>query len=63
MTSTDLAKAIGVSVSTVINWEKDGTLIPIRKTPKGFRVYSQEQVDAYMAQDYDNSILTGKDKE
>lgn len=62
MKSTDFSKAIGVSVTTLANWDIDGTLKPIAKTPKGHRLYSQEQIDAYKAQDYDNPILKGGTK-
>jgi len=61
-TSTQFAKAVGLSVSTLYNYESNGSLIPARKTIKGRRLYSQEQLDAYLAQDYENPVLTGKDR-
>jgi len=60
MTSKQFGDIIGVSVTTLSNWEKKGILVPSMTTPTGRRVYTQEQVDAYLAQDFNNPILTGK---
>lgn len=35
---------LGVSISTLRRWEKDGTLIPAKRTTGGTRYYSHEQV-------------------
>lgn len=59
MISSDFAKAIGVSMTTLYNWESDGTLIPARKSPKGRRYYTDEQVQAIRGQDFDNPCLKG----
>lgn len=50
MTISDFAKAIGISQNTIRKWEAKGLLIPHHKTPGGRRLYSQEQVDAYLNQ-------------
>lgn len=41
----DFAKKIGVSASTLRNWEQRGWLMPHHVTPSGYRYYSQEQYD------------------
>lgn len=48
LTSTEFAKAIGVSVVTLARWEKDNILLPFLKTPTGRRKYTQSQVTAYI---------------
>lgn len=60
ISSVDFAKAIGVSITTLYNWEKKGLIAPIKKSLTGYRVYSEEQLQAYLNEDYDNPILKGK---
>lgn len=60
-TSTDFAKAIGVSKSTVIAWDKKGIIVPAKRTITGRRLYSQEQLQAYMHEEYDSPILKEKE--
>lgn len=59
MSSTDFAKAIRVSLTTVYNLEAKGIVLPVRKSPFGRRFYSDEQVAAYLNQDYNNPVLKG----
>ena len=44
LTTTQFAEAIGVSVPTLYNWQKAGTLIPFKISPTGRRYYTKEQV-------------------
>lgn len=43
----EFASLIGVSTSTLREWEKLGVLIPHHKTPSGYRIYSYEQYVEY----------------
>lgn len=43
---SEFAKKIGVSSSTLRNWEKRGWLTPHHITPSGYRYYSQEQLES-----------------
>lgn len=43
----EFAQQIGVSVSTLRNWEERGWLIPHHKTPAGYRIYTNTQVEQY----------------
>jgi len=63
MTTTQFANAIGLSVATLHTYDREGTLVPARKTPKGRRLYSQEQLQAFLDQDYNNPVLTGRPRE
>ena len=36
---SEFADMIGVSASTLRNWEQQGTLLPHHKTPTGYRYY------------------------
>lgn len=60
MTSTEFAKKIGVSVSTVKRWSNRGTLIPALRTPTGRRQYSENQVKNYFRKD-DNENESKRD--
>jgi len=42
------AKAIGISIETLRNWDKQGKLIPDKIKENGFRYYSQKQLDEYL---------------
>lgn len=42
------SKAIGVSIETLRNWDKQGKLIPSKIKENGFRYYSQKQLDEYL---------------
>ena len=43
----DFAREIGVSIQTLRNWDKDGTLKPAKVTEGGTRYYSEEQLFQY----------------
>lgn len=47
LTSTEFANAIGVSLSTIKNWDRDDILHPYMRTPTGKRLYTQAQVESY----------------
>ena len=51
LTSTQFAQAVGVHPNTVRLWEKKGVLMPHHKTPFGNRMYTMEQVSAYLGED------------
>lgn len=46
----EFAKRLGVSSSTLRNWDKSGALTPHHRTAGGHRVYSEEQAVHYLAQ-------------
>lgn len=37
------SKLVGVTPQTLRNWEKEGKLIPVKKSDNGYRYYSEEQ--------------------
>ncbi len=41
----EFAKAIGKTTKTLRNWDKVGTLKPVRVETTGYRYYSQEQLN------------------
>lgn len=53
LTTPQFAKQVGVSKNTVINWERQGFIVPHHVSPTGRRYYSHEQVE---------SVLAGKTK-
>ena len=55
----EFADLIGVCTTTVRGYEEQGIIIPHHKSPKGQRLYTQEQVNAILAGDYDNPVLKG----
>lgn len=56
----EFADAIGVSVSTVRKYEQDKMLMPHHRTMSNQRLYTTEQVTAYINGDFNNPILKGK---
>lgn len=44
----EFAKAIGKTTKTLRNWDKAGTLKPVRVEPTGYRYYSQEQLNHFL---------------
>ena len=44
----NFAKAIGKTTKTLRNWDKSGTLKPIRVESTGYRYYSQEQLNHFL---------------
>ena len=47
---SDFAKQIGVHQQTVRRWDANGTLKPHHRTPKGYRIYTEQQVQNYLNQ-------------
>ena len=45
---SEFAKRIGVSQSSLRNWDRTGFLTPHHKTPGGHRFYSEEQAVKYL---------------
>ena len=43
----EFAKAIGKTTKTLRNWDKVGTLKPVRVETTGYRYYSQEQLNHF----------------
>jgi DNA-binding transcriptional MerR regulator len=58
---TTFAKLIGVSRSTLLNWEKQGILIPAIKAPTGHRYYSEIQLQAILNSGIFNKNTAKKD--
>lgn len=56
---SDFANLIGVSTSTVRQYEKDGLLVPHHKTLSGQRLYTYEQVNTFIKGEFSSSILRG----
>lgn len=46
LTTKEFSEAIGVSISTVKRWRKDGLLVPEHQNPKR-RYYTDRQVEEY----------------
>lgn len=44
---TEFSNEIGVSVSTLRLWEKEGLLVPHHRTKGNQRVYTEDQVKEY----------------
>lgn len=44
----EFAKAIGKTTKTLRNWDKVGTLKPVRVEQNGYRFYSQEQLNHFL---------------
>jgi len=44
LTVKDAAKLLGVTPSTLRNWEKKGKLIPYRNPINNYRLYTPEQI-------------------
>ena len=47
----EFAREIGVSASTLREYEKRGLLIPHHRGINGYRYYSEEQKEAYLSVD------------
>lgn len=44
----EFSKAIGKTIKTLRNWDKNGELKPVRVEDTGYRYYSQEQLDRFL---------------
>ena len=51
MSINEFATEIGVSASTLRNWDRTGKLTPHHRTPGNQRVYSAEQANEYLGTD------------
>lgn len=47
-TSGEVARIVGVSITTIKNWEERGSLKPDRKLPSGRRLYSERTVEEFI---------------
>lgn len=47
-TISAFARLIGVSPSTLREYDKSGTLVPHHRSPHGYRYYSEEQYQAFV---------------
>lgn len=41
----EFSKLSGISASSLRIYDKNGTFLPVRKTPSGQRLYSEEQLE------------------
>jgi excisionase family DNA binding protein len=48
LTVGEAATALGVSRSTLRNWDKEGKLKPYRHPLNGYRLYSRNELDALL---------------
>ena len=48
-TSGDVARKVGVSITTVKKWEERGILLPDRKLPSGRRLYLEQTVTNFLS--------------
>jgi len=49
LTTGELAKALGVSASAVLNWTRDGLITPVFTTPGGHHRWAEQQVRDQLA--------------
>ena len=42
---TEVANELGVTTKTITRWEKSGKIKPAKRDWRGWRVYSQEELD------------------
>ena len=50
LTVGEAAKALGVSKSTLRNWDKAGKLKPYRHPVNGYRLYSRKEIEELLKQ-------------
>ena len=62
LTTPQFAKQVGVSKNTIINWERQGLIVPHHVSPTGRRYYSQAQVDDILEGKCEGVDLVGGDK-
>lgn len=46
--TSEFAKAIGVSRRTILNWEKENKIKPHSFSENGYRIFTQKQVDEFL---------------
>jgi len=44
LTVTEVAEQLGISVKTIVRWEKAGKIRKARRDWRGWRVYGQEEI-------------------
>ena len=44
LTVTDVAQQLGISVKTILRWEKSGKIRKAHRDWRGWRVYAQEEI-------------------
>lgn len=49
----EFANKIGVTSTTLREWERRGWLIPHHRSPSGYRYYSEEQVQQVLSGEFD----------
>lgn len=49
MTVAQAAKFLGVSTSTLRNWDKQGKVVPSRHPVNGYRLYKKSQLTALLS--------------
>lgn len=46
---SEFAKLVGVTPTTLREWERRGWLLPHHRSPSGYRFYSDEQLQRYLS--------------
>ena len=59
----EFAEKIGVSISTLRRWDKEGKLKPVKVTDGGTRYYSDYQLRTYTAPELDERIVLAYSKD
>ena len=59
----EFAKIIGVSSETLRRWDRTGKFKCHHKTPSGYRIYSEEQIDSYIGNETSKKKVTAIDFE
>lgn len=54
---SEFSRRLGVSRTTVVNWEDMGLIKPHHVSPTGRRFYSQQQLEDYFAGKYSKNLL------
>lgn len=60
ITTRQLSKLSGASVTTLYDWDATGKLVPVVRTPGGWRYYTMDQVD--IAKQFVQAIKDREDK-
>ncbi len=61
--TSEFAKAIGVSRRTLLNWEKENKIKPHSFSKNGYRIFTQNQVDEFLGIKKNKSIANNKKAE
>lgn len=60
MTITEAAEFLGVSASTLRNWDRPGKLKAARNPMNGYRLYRREDIQALLARVQDQATGKGR---